>query len=89
MTGGAIWRILECPSFPLTNNEAERALRHWVISRRLSFGTRTPEGTAAFTSIASVIDTCYKRKVSPWKYIAEVIRLRRKGLAVPPLPIAA
>ena len=69
MTGGAIWRILECPSFPLTNNEAERALRHWVISRRLSFGTRTPEGTAAFTSIASVIDTCYKRKVSPWKYI--------------------
>jgi len=86
---GAIWRILEYPSLPLTNNEAERALRHWVISRRISFGTRTPEGTAAFTSIASVIDTCYKRKVSPWKYIAEVIRLRRKGLAVPPLPIAA
>ena len=85
----AIWRILEYPSLPLTNNEAERALRHWVISRRISFGTRTPEGTAAFTSIASVIDTCYKRKVSPWKYIAEVIRLRRKGLAVPPLPIAA
>ena len=86
---GAIWRILEYPSFPLTNNEAERALRHWVISRRISFGTRTPEGTAAFTSIASVIDTCYKRNVSPWKYIAEVIRLRRKGLAVPPLPVAA
>ena len=86
---GAIWRILEYPSLPLTNNEAERALRHWVISRRISFGTRTPEGTAAFTSIASVIDTCYKRKVSPWKYIAEVIKLRRKGLTVPPLPVAA
>lgn len=85
----AIWRILEYPSLPLTNNEAERALRHWVISRRISFGTRTPEGTAAFTSIASVIDTCYKRKVSPWKYIAEVISLRRKGLAVPPLPVVA
>lgn len=85
----AIWRILEYPSLPLTNNEAERALRHWVISRRISFGTRTPEGTAVFTSIASVIDTCYKRKVSPWKYIAEVIKLRRKGLAVPHLPVAA
>ncbi len=85
---GAIWRILEYPSLPLTNNEAERALRHWVISRRISFGTRTPEGTAVFTSIASVIDTCYKRKVTPWKYISEVIRLRRKGLSVPPLPVA-
>ncbi len=85
----AIWCVLKDPSLPLTNNEAERALRHWVISRRISFGTRTPEGTAAFTSIASVIDTCYKRKVSPWKYIAKVIRLRRKGLAVPPLPVAA
>ncbi len=75
-----IWQILDYPSLPLTNNEAERALRHWVISRRVSYGTRTPEGTAAFTSIASVIDTCYKRMISPWDYIAEVVRLRRKGL---------
>jgi hypothetical protein len=81
--------VLNDPSLPLTNNEAERALRHWVIARRISFGTRTKEGTAAFTSIASVIDTCYKRKVSPWKYIADVIRLRRKGLPVPPLPAVA
>jgi hypothetical protein len=84
-----IWCVLNDPSLPLTNNEAERALRHWVIARRISFGTRTKEGTAAFTSIASVIDTCYKRKVSPWKYIADVIRLRRKGLPVPPLPAVA
>lgn len=86
---GAIWRVLEYPSLPLTNNEAERALRHWVISRRISFGTRTAEGTKAFTSIASVIDTCYKRNVPPWKYIAEVIRCRRKGLSVPLLPPVA
>ncbi|MCP4697785.1 MAG: transposase, partial [Gammaproteobacteria bacterium] len=25
----AIWRVLEHPELPLTNNEAERALRHW------------------------------------------------------------
>ena len=86
---GGIWRILEDPSLPLTNNEAERALRHWVIARRISFGTRTAEGTAAFTSIASVIDTCYKRGVSPWNFIAQVIKQRRKGLPPPRLPIAA
>ena len=85
----AIWCVLENPSLPLTNNEAERALRHWVIARRISFGTRTAQGTAAFTAIASVIDTCYKRNVAPWEYIADVIRVRRKGLNVPPLPAVA
>lgn len=29
----AIWMVLTHPSVPLTNNEAERALRHWVIAR--------------------------------------------------------
>jgi transposase len=28
------------PQLPLTNNEAERALRHAVIARRISYGTR-------------------------------------------------
>jgi transposase len=82
----AIWAVLDYPWLPLTNNEAEQALRHWVISRRISFGTRTPEGSRAFTSLASVIETCRKRNVLPWPYIAEVIRQRRKGKPVPPLP---
>ena len=37
----AIWVVLQYPNLPLTNNEAERALRHLVITRRISFGTRT------------------------------------------------
>ncbi len=82
----AIWAVLDDPWLPLTNNEAERALRHWVISRRLSFGTRTPQGTRAFALLASVIETCRKRQVSPWLYIAEVVAKRRKGNPAPPLP---
>ena len=37
----AIFRVLDHPHLPLTNNEAERALRHWVILRRISYGTKT------------------------------------------------
>jgi transposase len=33
--------VLDDPWLPLTNNEAERALRPWVIARRISYGTRT------------------------------------------------
>jgi len=36
--------------------------------------------------LASVIETCRQRKVSPWTYLAEVIAERRKGNPAPPLP---
>lgn len=81
------WVILDYPWLPLTNNAAERALRHWVIARRISHGTRTPQGTHAFGLLASVIETCRQRAVSPWPYLAEVIRQRRKDLPAPPLPL--
>ena len=82
----AIWAVLDYPWLPLTNNAAEQALRHWVIARRISFGTRTAQGSMAFTLLASVIETCRQRKVSPWPYIAEVIKQRRKGEPAPVLP---
>ena len=82
----AIWTVLEHPHFPLTNNDAERALRHWVISRKLSYGTRSAQGSRAFALLASVIDTCRQRGVSPWPFLAQVISQRRQGLDCPPLP---
>ncbi len=84
----AIFRVLKHPHLPLTNNEAEQALRHWVIARKLSHGTRTKEGSRAFALLASVIETCRKRKLSPWNYLAEVISVRRAGGIVPPIPAA-
>jgi hypothetical protein len=83
------WVVLDHPEMPLSNNEAERALRHWVIARRIGMGTRTEQGTRAFALLASVIETCRKRGVSPWHYLAEVIRQRRKGLPAPPMPAPA
>ena len=82
----AIWRVLSNVTFPMTNNEAERLLRHWVISRQISYGTRTDEGSRAFCLLASVIETCRLRQVSPWPYIAKVITERRKNNPPPPLP---
>ncbi|VAW31305.1 hypothetical protein MNBD_CHLOROFLEXI01-1842, partial [hydrothermal vent metagenome] len=69
-----------------TNNVAESALRHWVIARKISHGTRTKQGSRAFALLGSVIETCRQRDVSPWLYLAEVIAQRRQGNSVPPLP---
>jgi transposase len=85
----AIWIVLEHPYLPLTNNEAERALRHWVIARRLSHGTRTAQGSRALALLASVIETCRKRNILPWPYLAHVLAERRKGNPAPSLPAAA
>ena len=82
----AIFRVLDHPHLPLTNNEAERALRHWVILRRISFGTRTEQGSRIFAILASVIETCRIRQQSPWRYLESVIENRRAGFVAPPLP---
>lgn len=84
----AIWQVLTHPPLPLTNNEAERRLRHWVLVRRLSQGTRTEQGSRALALLASVIETCRKRNILPWPYLAQVIAERRKGNPAPPLPAA-
>lgn len=61
----AIWQVLAYPNLPITNNVAEQALRHWVIARKISYGTRTAEGSRAYTLLASVIDTCRQRDILP------------------------
>lgn len=68
MIGMLYWTVFVNPNLPITNNEARR-LRHWVIARKISHGTRTPQGSRAYTLLASVIDTCRQRNILPWPYI--------------------
>jgi hypothetical protein len=82
----AFGRVLEHPTLPITNNPAEHSLRHWVIARKISHGTRTPQGSRSFALLASVIDTCRQRGLSPWPYIADVIAARRQGNPAPAIP---
>jgi hypothetical protein len=83
----AIFQVLRHPELPLTNNEAERTLRHWVIARKLSLGTRTPVGSRVVALLASVIDTCRQRGHAPWRYLERAIADRRAGLPLAPLPL--
>lgn len=85
----AVVAFVKNPGLPPTNNFAERALRHAVILRRITFGTRTPEGSLACASLLSVIQTCRLRQVDPWSYIAQTIARGRKGLKPLPIPAVA
>jgi len=82
----AIFRVLDYPAWPLTNNEAERALRHWVILRKITQGTRSEQGSRALALFASVFATCRLRNSSPLLYLRDVVKMRRQGDDVPQLP---
>lgn len=82
----AVVAFVDHPELPPTNNEAERALRHAVIARQIGYGTRTREGSRAYSSLLSVIETCRLRNLNPWTFIAEVIDKGRKGQTPPSLP---
>jgi transposase len=54
----SFWIVLDDPHLPLANNVAERALRLWVIARRIGYGTRNAQGSRSVAVLASVIETC-------------------------------
>lgn len=81
-----ILRPVDEPHLSLTNNAVEQALRHWVIARYLSHGTRSEEGSRAFALLASVIETCRRREACAWRYLGTVIEAARKSLELPALP---
>jgi transposase-like protein len=86
-----IMRPLSEPHQPLTNNEAERALRHHVITRRISHGTRTPEGSRGYALLASIMETCRLRQASIIDLLTHSIDRARQGLpppSLPPIPVA-
>jgi transposase len=85
----AVVAFVNHPELPPTNNQAERALRHAVIARQISFGTRTPEGSLAYSSLLSVIETCRLREINPWTYIASVLANARQGLSPPTFPVGS
>ena len=77
------------PRLPPTNNDAERALRHAVIARRISFGTRTDEGSRFYAAGLSVIATCRQRGVETWAYACGLIAAARASLPLPTIPTRA
>ncbi len=81
----AVVAFVKNPGLPATNNSAERALRWVVLHRKITFGTRTDEGSQSFAAMISVIATCRLRNVDPWAYIAQTVARSRKGLAHLPI----
>jgi transposase len=53
------------PDVPSDNNAAERSLRHLVTSRKISGGTRSPQGTSSKMALATLFGTWRARGLNP------------------------
>lgn len=73
-----IEKYFTCLSFPtiaLTNNTAERSLRHLVIKRKLSFGAQSHKGAETMSILFSVLLSL--RRKDPISYFERYGELRR------------
>lgn len=69
-----VW--LREPGAPLDNNEAERALKRFILMRKNSLFFKTEHGAAVGDILASLIQTCRLNGVNAWDYLVTIIRNR-------------
>lgn len=80
-----LWNFVEVEGVEPTNNASERALRHAVIWRKLSFGTQSATGSRFVETMLTVIETCRQQNRPVFDYLVEAIEAHRAGKTAPSL----
>jgi transposase len=68
-----LWTFVKYAGVEPTNNASERALRHGVIWRKLSFGTQSAEGSRFVETILTVLATCQQQGRNSWHYLTKCL----------------
>lgn len=63
---GELLTFVREPAVPPDNNAAERSLRHLVTSRKISGGSRSPDGTATKLALATLFGTWHAQGTNPF-----------------------
>jgi len=71
-------KFLKDAKIPLTNNEAERAIRQSVMGRKNFYGSRSINGADVASTMYTVIESCKKVELDPKSYILMVVKLKAK-----------
>ena len=80
-----LWTFLKIVGVEPTNNASERALRHAVIWRKLSFGTQSARGSRFVETILTVIETCRQQSRAVFHYLTTALQARYAAKPTPSL----
>lgn len=81
----ALWTFCEVPGISPTNNDAERALRHPVILRKISGGSQSERGNRWAERILSINGTCRRQGRSLRDYLLDAITASHHDRPIPTL----
>jgi transposase len=80
-----LWTYLEVEGVEPTNNAGERALRHAVIWRKLSFGTQSARGSRFVETMLTVVETCRQQSRNVFAYVTDAVNAHFAQQAPPSL----
>jgi transposase len=80
-----LWMFIYHDGVEPTNNAGERALRHAVIWRKLSFGTQSAGGSRFVETMLTVIETCRQQDRSALDFLTTALQARFTGKTAPSL----
>lgn len=80
-----LWMFVRDENVEPTNNAGERALRHAVIWRKLSFGTQSANGSRFVETMLTVIETCRQQRRSTLEYLTATMKAHLAGQPGPSL----
>ena len=80
-----LWTFLEHEDVEPTNNGSERALRHAVIWRKLSFGTQSASGSRFVETMLTVIETCRQQRRNAFTFITAAVEAHLAHQTAPSL----
>jgi transposase len=81
----SLWTFKDKPNVKPTNNDAERALRHGVIWKHLSFGTQSDGGSRFVETMLTIVETCRQQKRNPFDYLTKSVARYLEGKKPTPL----
>ncbi|GAA4879022.1 hypothetical protein GCM10023333_10990 [Ferrimonas pelagia] len=68
------WTFARHAELPLTNNEAERTLRGYVLWRKGSYGISSHRGELFRQRILSLVETAKRLKLNPLEWLQQITR---------------
>lgn len=80
-----LWTFTRIKGVEPTNNAAERAVRHGVIMRKISGGTKSENGSRYMERLLSVVMTCRQQRRGVLDYLINCFQAKRQGESIPSL----
>lgn len=84
-----LWTFVDVRGIEPTNNISERALRHAVIWRKLSFGTQSARGSRFVETLLTVVESCRQQSRNAFDFITCAVQAHFARQSAPSLlPVA-